>query len=53
LEGSGVLGKLKSVARLGREKDEEAITASDPIVVDRVVQLRRGLRRGEVREGGF
>jgi len=53
LEGSGVLGKLKSVARLGREKDEEAITASDPIVVDRVVQLRRGLRRGEVREGVF
>lgn len=53
LGGSGLLGKLKSVARLGREKRDEAITATDPVVVDHVVQLRRGLRRSEVREGVF
>lgn len=53
LGGSGVLGKLKSVARLGREKRDVAVTATDPVVVDRVVQLRRGLKRSEVREGVF
>lgn len=53
LGGSGILGKLKSVARLGREKRDVAVTATDPVVVDRVVQLRRGLKRSEVREGVF
>jgi hypothetical protein len=53
LEGSGVLRQLKSVARMGRERHETPIPENDPILIERVVQLRSGLRRSEVREGAF
>ena len=53
LEGSGVLRRLRSVVQLGKDKRETAVPENDPIVVDRVVQLRRGLERSQVREGVF
>jgi hypothetical protein len=53
LEGAGVLGRLKSLAHMSRERRETPIPENDPILIERVVQLRRGLRRSEVREGAF
>jgi hypothetical protein len=53
LGGSGVLRRLKSVARMGRERHETPIPENDRILIERVVQLRSGLRRSEVREGAF
>ncbi len=53
VEGAGILQRLKSVVEMGNAKRETLIPENDPIVVDRVVQLRRGLKRSEVREGAF
>ena len=53
LEGSGILRRLRSVVQLGKDKREAAVPENDPIAIDRVVQLRRGLERSEVREGVF
>jgi hypothetical protein len=53
LEGSGILGRLRSVVQLGKDKRETPIPENDSVAIDRVVQLRRGLERSEVREGVF
>jgi hypothetical protein len=53
LEGSGVLGRLKSVAQLGRDRHETPLVENDPILVERVVQLRARRLGSEVREGTF
>ncbi len=53
LPGSGILSRLKSVAQLGKTKGQRPLPENDPIQVDHVVQLRRGLRRSEVRDGAF
>ena len=53
VDGAGVLQRLKSVVEMGKAKRETPISENDPIVIDRVVQLRRGLGRSEVREGVF
>jgi len=51
--GAGILQRLKSVVEMGKAKGETLIPENDPIAADRVVQLRRGLKRSEVREGAF
>ena len=51
--GSGILGGLKSVLQMGHEKGESPLpenTSTDPF---NVVQLRKGLRENEIREGVF
>lgn len=53
LEGSAVLGGLKSVAELAAERRDEPLPENESIAVDRVIPLRRGLRKGQVREGRF
>ena len=53
LPGAGILSRLKSVAQLGSAKGQHPLPENDPIQVERVVQLRRGLNRSEVREGAF
>lgn len=53
LEGAGVLAKLKSVVKLGKEKDEVPLPENESVGPDHVVELRRGLREGQVREGRF
>jgi hypothetical protein len=53
LSGAGILARLKSVAHLGRTKGQTPLPENDPIQVERVVKLRRGLKRSEVREGAF
>lgn len=50
--GSGILNRLKSLAHMANSKGE-SVADNDPIQVERVTQLRRGLRSSEVREGAF
>lgn len=53
VEGSGILKGLKSVLQMGREKGQVPLpenTSADPL---RVVNLRKGLRHNEVRDGVF
>jgi hypothetical protein len=51
--GSTVLEKLKSVAQLGKKKGDAPLPDNASIDVDTVIQLRKGLREGQVREGRF
>ncbi len=53
VEGSGVLGRLKSVLQLGKERGEVPLPENEPAVPVSVIELRRGLRKGQVREGRF
>ena len=53
LPGAGILSLLKSVAQLGHAKGQQPLPENDPIQVEHIVQLRRGLKRSEVRDGAF
>jgi hypothetical protein len=53
LEGSEILAELKSVIRMGYEKGEYPVPENEPAVPKRVIKLRRGLARDQVREGSF
>jgi len=53
LEGSGLLRKLKSVVTLGKGKGDVPLPDEERIAPDRVIQLRRGLSEGQVREGSW
>ena len=51
--GSKILDKLKSVAQLGKEKGDVPLPENEPVQATPVIELRRGLKRGQVREGRF
>jgi hypothetical protein len=51
--GSGVLRKLKSVLQRGKERGEVPLPENEPAAPVSVVELRKGLRSGQVREGRF
>lgn len=53
LDGSGLLRKIKSVFDLGKEKRESPLPDNDAVTVESVVELRKGLKAGQVREGRF
>lgn len=53
VEGSKILAGLKSVLHLGKEKGDAPLPENESVTVDRVVELRKGLRPGQVREGKF
>lgn len=52
VSGSGILNRLKSLAQMAKNKGEP-LADNEPITVERVTQLRRGLRHSQVREGAF
>ncbi|MEQ8784853.1 MAG: hypothetical protein RIC55_01080 [Pirellulaceae bacterium] len=52
-EESSILEKLKSVATLGKEKHDVPLPENESVDPERIVQLRRHLKPGEVREGAF
>ena len=52
VSGSGILNKLKSFAAMAKTQGEP-VADNDPIQIERVTELRRGLRHSEVREGAF
>lgn len=53
LGGSGILAKLKSVIQTGREKGESPLPENEGADPERVIRLRGGRRRDQVREGDF
>ncbi len=53
LQGSSKLAKLKSVLTLGKEKGDVPLPENESLSPDHVVQLRKGLKKGQVREGRF
>ena len=50
VEGSKVLSKLKSVVQLGKAKKDKPVTDNESVAVEKVVVLREGLGKGQVRE---
>ncbi len=53
LNGSSILQKVKSVTQLGREKNDAPLPENESVNPTNVVNLRKGLKEGEVREGRF
>jgi hypothetical protein len=51
--GSDILEKLKSVAQLGKAKKEIPLPENASLDATPVVQLRKGLKKDQVREGVF
>ena len=53
LEGSEILDDLKSVIQMGYEKGEYPVPENETVRPKRVIRLRKGLERNQVREGSF
>ena len=53
LEGSGILNGLKSVMQLSKDKQDNPLPENESVTPEIVVPLRKGLKKGEVREGIF
>ena len=53
VEGSPTLAKVKSIATLGKEKGDVPLPENQSCVPDKVVALRAGLAKNEVRDGRF
>jgi hypothetical protein len=53
MKGSGKLKGLKSVAEMGKEKGDNPLPENESIAADNIVKLRKGLKKGQVREGQF
>ncbi|KPJ89428.1 MAG: hypothetical protein AMS18_12450 [Gemmatimonas sp. SG8_17] len=53
VEGSGVLDRLKSIAQFATGQRDEPLSDNDSVEIDRIVVLRQGLEKGQVREGRF
>jgi hypothetical protein len=53
LPGSGVLSRLKSVVQMGKHKGDVPLPENESVKPGNVVHLRKGLRKGQVREGSF
>lgn len=53
VRGSGILAGLKSVLQLGKEKGNVPLPENASTDPAQIIQLRMGLREGQVREGVF
>ena len=53
LEGAGKLKGLKSIVKMGKEKGDNPLPENESVTPERIVKLRIGLRKGQVREGSF
>jgi hypothetical protein len=51
--GAGELQGLESVAELGKKKGDVPLPENEPVDPTNVIELRRGLKQGQVREGRF
>jgi len=52
LKGSEVLDSLKSIAAMASKKGDVPLPENESVKPDNIVQLRNGLKKGQVREGG-
>jgi hypothetical protein len=53
VEGSAILHGVKSVFQLAQKKGETPLPENDPVTSEKVVTLRKGLAKDQVREGSF
>jgi hypothetical protein len=53
LKGSGKLKGLKSLAEMGKEKGDKPLPENESVDPDNIVKIRKGLKKGQVREGSF
>jgi hypothetical protein len=53
LEGAEKLAGLKSVAELGKEKGDVPLPENASVTPEHIVELRSGMKPGQVREGRF
>jgi hypothetical protein len=53
LEGSGILATLKSVVGMAQAKGDAPVPDNESVSPEKVIALRRGLKKGQVREGAF
>ena len=51
--GAGELQGLESVADLGKKKGDVPLPENEPVDPANVIELRKGLKQGQVREGRF
>jgi hypothetical protein len=47
------LNGLKSVVEMGKEKGDNPLPENESVDPDNIVKLRKGLKRGQVREKAF
>jgi hypothetical protein len=47
------LNGLKSVVEMGKEKGDNPLPENESVDPDNIVKLRKGLKKGQVREGAF
>jgi hypothetical protein len=53
VEGSVKLGGLKSVVEMGKAKGDKLLPENEGVEPEKIVDLRKGLKKGQVREGAF
>ncbi len=53
VDGSSILKAVKSVLQMGKEKRDVPLPENESCAPERVVKLRQGLKKGQVREGIF
>ena len=53
LKGSEKLKGMKSVVEMGKEKGNNPLPENESVGPVNIVKLRKGLKEGQVREGGF
>jgi len=53
LKGSEKLKGLKSVVEMGKEKGDNPLPENESVSPGKIVELRKGLKKGQVREGAF
>jgi len=52
-EGSPILNGIKSVFKLGKMKGDSPLPENESVQGEKVVTLRKGLAKNQVREGKF
>jgi hypothetical protein len=53
IAGSSILKKLKSVVQMGKAKGDVPLPENESVKPEVIVRLRKGLAKGQVREGQF
>jgi hypothetical protein len=51
VDGAEALKQLKSVVEMGREKGDVPVPENESVTPERIIQIRRKLKKGQVREG--
>ncbi len=53
VDGSKILGRLKSVVQMGKKKGDAPLPENEPVDEPKIMELRKGLEKDEVRVGRF